>query len=517
MYLCYAGYFIFRTSFIVNGERYFVLFDDAAISMTYAKNFAEGHGLVWNAGGERVEGFTNPLWVIYMSFFHLFPIPASKMGLPIQISGAVFLVFNLYFVKKITDELAGENAIVSAMAVILTAFYYPLNNWSLQGLEVGALALISTFAAWQVIVAMKENRPATRIFVLLGVATLIRLDAVVIYIVFLIGVLLYQPVHRKSNLLWGIGLLVAFLGVQTGFRYWYYGELLPNTYYLKMTGVSPRYRIFRGAFILAKFLWELNWVMAALPFVVLLFRRDRNVLLLFALFAGQMAYSVYVGGDAWEHKGGANRYIATTISSFFILSAYAIWLIQDSVRRQVVRESGVRHQWLANGIMLLFVGFSLLSLNQFLGQDFVKKWMLIKKPLFIEGQEENVRIALALNKISTPETTVALVSAGNIPYLTDFIAIDLLGKSDYVIARLDMHIEGGYENFRPGHNKWDYDYSIGKLQPDLVVQLWEGGEDALKYLQRDYVAVLVDGWEFSARRDSPNVIWENVEAISEIE
>jgi len=35
--------------------------DDAFISFRYARNLVAGHGLVWNVG-ERVEGFTNPLW-----------------------------------------------------------------------------------------------------------------------------------------------------------------------------------------------------------------------------------------------------------------------------------------------------------------------------------------------------------------------------------------------------------------------------------------------------------------------
>src|SRR5262245_45338199 len=40
--------------------------DDAMTSMQYAKNLAEGNGLVFNVG-ERVEGYTNFLWVIMMT------------------------------------------------------------------------------------------------------------------------------------------------------------------------------------------------------------------------------------------------------------------------------------------------------------------------------------------------------------------------------------------------------------------------------------------------------------------
>ena len=67
--ICY----IFNTSFIANNIRYFVLFDDAMISMGFAENLANGNGLVWNKG-ELVEGFTNPLWVVLMSIFHIFHV-----------------------------------------------------------------------------------------------------------------------------------------------------------------------------------------------------------------------------------------------------------------------------------------------------------------------------------------------------------------------------------------------------------------------------------------------------------
>ena len=53
---------------IVIAEHYSALYwrnvvDDAATSLQYAKNFALGRGIVFNPG-ERVEGYTNFLWVV---------------------------------------------------------------------------------------------------------------------------------------------------------------------------------------------------------------------------------------------------------------------------------------------------------------------------------------------------------------------------------------------------------------------------------------------------------------------
>src|SRR3712207_6229080 len=38
--------------------------DDANIYFVYARNLADGHGFVYNVGGERVEGFTSLLWTL---------------------------------------------------------------------------------------------------------------------------------------------------------------------------------------------------------------------------------------------------------------------------------------------------------------------------------------------------------------------------------------------------------------------------------------------------------------------
>ncbi len=46
LFLIYAGVYIYRSSFVIEGERYFVLNDDAMVSMRYAHNLARGKGLV---------------------------------------------------------------------------------------------------------------------------------------------------------------------------------------------------------------------------------------------------------------------------------------------------------------------------------------------------------------------------------------------------------------------------------------------------------------------------------------
>jgi len=200
LFAIYMGVYIFQTSFISNGTRYFVLFDDAMISMRFAKNFAEGFGLVWNPGESPIEGYTNPLWVIFMAFFHLFPIPDSKISIFIQISGALFLLANLVFVKKITEEIS-EDSIAPYLALILTGLYVPLNDWGLQGMEVSGLVLLVSAVSFLAIRSIKNGMFSKWIYILLFVGTLIRMDIVVPYLVFWGFLVIFDAKNRKQHLL----------------------------------------------------------------------------------------------------------------------------------------------------------------------------------------------------------------------------------------------------------------------------------------------------------------------------
>src|SRR5690348_4916670 len=57
--LVFSAVFIARSAFELKGSLAFSLFDDAMVSMRYARNLVEGHGLVWTSQGPPVEGYSN--------------------------------------------------------------------------------------------------------------------------------------------------------------------------------------------------------------------------------------------------------------------------------------------------------------------------------------------------------------------------------------------------------------------------------------------------------------------------
>jgi hypothetical protein len=227
-----------------------------------------------------------------------------------------------------------------------------------------------------------------------------------------------------------------------------------------------------------------------------------------------MAYSVYVGGDAWENHGGANRYIALAMPVFFVLFALSV---QEMLERAV---TSLGSTWRAvNTAPLVYVlvfAMAILHFNLLLGDwRYIERWEFNRKPDYVPGNERNLAIALALQNTTTPGASVAIIGAGTIPYLLpDHYTIDILGKTDPVIAHGPVSASMGIPDvpfMRPGHMKWNYAYTIGELKPDVIVSLWEGtNEEAVPYLENYVIASIGDRIDVYLLKDSPHVRWDIV-------
>lgn len=535
LFVLYGLGFIYTTSFVIRGERYFSLFDDGMISMRYAKNFADGYGLVWNPGGPAVEGYTNPLWVLLMSFWHLFPIALSKMSLVIQLNALALLAINLVFVRKLALAVSGGSNTVAMVAVILTGTYVPLNNWSLQGMEVAALAPIVTCAAWLAVRGMQTGKPSVWIYVLLGIGLLTRMDAAVILVAITVFLAVVDRQNRVVHIAYGIGSATVFGGAQTLFRLAYYHDILPNTYYLKLEGFPLVARVARGVYVLGWFVASMSLVVFLGTFIVAVFQRSKPILLLVFLFVAQVAYSVYVGGDAWEWWGGSNRYISIVMPLFMVLLAYSLyfvfthrvwrrlvtnaewvaalhaaiafglllwaaivnyggvavglpewglaiglWLVAGVVlSRRVKGDSGAREgsdsrlkRMLGMPAMIVILGMALLDLNSLYVPRGLQDLFLLREPIQVHNNSQMVERALLLRETLKPGGSYAVVWAGIIPYFAGGNALDLLGKNDTVIAHQAMH--GNSVLPRP-----DFYFYPGHMKYDYAYSVGELKPDAI--------------------------------------
>lgn len=62
--LVVAGLAVAAGLFLSRAQEVGVVNEDAFISFRYAQNLLAGDGLVFNPGGQRVEGITNLLWTL---------------------------------------------------------------------------------------------------------------------------------------------------------------------------------------------------------------------------------------------------------------------------------------------------------------------------------------------------------------------------------------------------------------------------------------------------------------------
>lgn len=526
VYWCYAALFMYRTSFVVFERRFFVLFDDAMISMRYAANLAAGHGLVWNPGDTPVEGFTNPLWTFFMAAAHLLPIDHAVISVVIQITGAAALFASLFFVRKIAGLLSGNSPAVMLGAVAVTAFYYPLIYWSLMGMEVSVFILIAAAAVWMALKTLRDDRWSPWLYVLLGVGTLVRIDAAVPFVAVLAYMAVAQKRFRSRHLVWGICLLAAFLAGQTLLRLWYYGDLLPNTYYLKMTGIPVWMRIGRGLLVFADFAVRTNPVLFLLPAAFVLVRPNKYTGLLLTVAAMQFAYSIYVGGDAWEDWSGANRFISTVMPLYLILFTVALHAVIDGAmarwRGNTAGTGAAAPDGKGLSGRLRTAAFpAAMALSLFLFNSYaIGEFLMLKPPSQVDFNREMVERVEIIEYVSQPDATVAVTWAGIIPYFAGRYCIDLLGKNDRRIAHEAAHIPehtGLFDiplrELKPGHLKWDFNYTYGELKPDVITHQWGGGRDvAIPYIQQYYAEVelsLGEGrYHFMLRKDSPRIKWE---------
>jgi hypothetical protein len=432
--------------------------------------------------------------------------------LAVQVTGAVLLAITAYFVRRIVEVFTGDLLAMLA-AVALTLFYAPLDSYSLLGMEVSALALVVTAAVW-LLLKNGSQRFSAWLYVMLAVGTLLRADMAVPYLIVLVAMYLVQRQHRARHLAWGFGLLVLSLAGQGIASLLYYGQWLPNTYYLKIEGWPFALRVLRGLYALVWFIYYSNWILFVLPFALPLFRRDWKLLLPLAILLGQLVYSVYVGGDAWEHHGGANRYICIAMPLYFALLGVSLEELRHRAATLVgdsrITELGSRLGW-----AVCFV-IALLNFNLLLGDwKAIERWDLSRRPDYVAGSDANLSTALALRNSTTAEATIAVLGAGTIPYLLpEHRVLDILGKTDPVIAhqpvRTPMSIED-VPDMRPGHMKWDYARTFGELKPDVIVSIWPGtGAEAAPYLEAYVEGTIAPGIKVYLRRGSQHILWDRV-------
>ena len=509
LYVLWGSLFIYRSSYIaLDGQRYFGLFDDAMISMRYAWNFAHGLGLVWNAG-QRVEGYSNLLMTLVMSLASLF-LEKRFAVLAVQIFGLLTILVTAYLTKKVADEInEGKQyqELIGFLAFACVLLYYPLSYWTLMGMETGLLTLLLMSCILFGLRWIKTNKTSNLVYaaIMAGLAFLTRNDSILLSVLMFAYIGLESYINKRDKqtflkILYAGCLVILFIIAQTLFRYIYYGELLPNTYVLKLSGIPLSIRLVDGYRFLQPFFQQSALLFVFAVFGVLFALRRVNVFLL-SFIVVAIFYQIYVGGDPWQLW----RILAPGMPALFIL---VIMTGTEIVMRWPTLAS---QKYLAAAFVLLFTLEPLAMTDLPFLSD-----ISVRGPTSAAiANHVNTNTALAINKLTTPGATVGVIWAGTLPYYTDRTGIDFLGKSDPFIARLKPDLSGAVswagERSVPGHNKYDLNYSIVQLQPTYI-QAFSWGNQTVKpwvvlnYVRVEYHTGLGTKTVF-LRKDSPYVCW----------
>ncbi|MFA5404145.1 MAG: hypothetical protein WC358_04350 [Ignavibacteria bacterium] len=465
----YENYFLYILLLVFIGYslyffRWFV--DDLYIYFRYANNFVKGKGIVYNAG-EYVEGFSSFIWFLILSVFGFMKLSLETSS---KVASLIFSVLSLLVVFKISKELGLEKW--SLFSVILTAFNLPFILWSISGFEISFYSLLLLLCFYEIIIIKKGRFNIPSLILLLTLISLTRPEGFLFSFAFLVAIFFFAKDSRKYFFYTLSVYLILFIGFLS-FRYFYFGELLPNTYYAKLDYGIIGYnevRIYRYGvlYVLKFFLRNLQF---AVLLLYLIFRikfrlKEKNIILLLTFIFVQFVFVVYAGGDWMEHF----RFVVCVIPFLSLLSTIAL---KDLYKRKLSGNIDYK--------ILYVIGILFLSVNIYFSNiDIVNTekilWNRVKC------------VSTDLKNIIPSNSLVANGSAGVIPYyLEDVNFIDVIGLNDKYIAKYGKRDDIWFE-------KYSTDY-VFERNPEWII-LWKrkngSGEfttkntsPALKYIESD--------------------------------
>ena len=238
--------------------------DDAQIYLVYMQNLADGHGFVYNVGGEYVEGFTSLLWTLIGGLIAILNLPLEYTLLAINISLIAFLLSRLWGYID-TEKFISWKSILFLGLVFFTPGFIEWTILSLleTGLWTTLLGLIA--------LGILEKRSAGYMAWLLGLLILCRPEAMLWGMV-LSGIYAFVMHKEKKEVRIDqyipLFTLLVTLCCLILWRISYFGFPLPNTYYAKVSS-NFMSNLFDGLKYTAKTLLQIPMLIPIIGVIVI--------------------------------------------------------------------------------------------------------------------------------------------------------------------------------------------------------------------------------------------------------
>lgn len=220
----------------LRGRAFDFICDDAFIVFRYSRNWVE-HGEVTYNLGERVEGYTSPAWMALVALGFRLGLNEHQVVAALGVGSIALLAAGAW---AMWSELVPGRPGAGAIVVLATGASAPLAAWAFAGLETplyAALVVIALVAGARAIARGGALRWIGAGAVV-ALATLARPEGGILLVAFSLSALGLSRTRLRT----AASLLLFFAGfglVMIPFLSWrlsYYGELVPNTYFVKSSG-----------------------------------------------------------------------------------------------------------------------------------------------------------------------------------------------------------------------------------------------------------------------------------------
>lgn len=413
-------------------RHYRIQWDDGYITFRFAQHLAEGQGLVWNIGGERVEGFTSLLHVLLLALAMRLGAPPEAGSILISVVAVLATVAMLVMIlRRHVGGLSVGAALVLGLYLVdeTTAIH------STSGLETQLFVALLCVAYLIALAFIDAERRRPWLAVALAVATFLsvlgRPEGVIygaaVYAVLAVYGLTRPRQFRRdylASLALSAGLVALFGLVYATWKVQYFGYLLPNPYYVKS-----------GQF-------GLRGIVDVLLFVAHLALWYGPLMLILAIVArGQ-------GEMRWPADPERRAKVLLTLTPPLLALAYYLTIIHEMgvfyrfsyptyfyfvVAMAAFATLALRHFQPFRIPRLIQVGLPLLCLTlPILSQG---NWSLAPLPPDDLSEHYHLRIAEALASTGLgAQGTVLCDAAGVIPYVSGFNHIDRVGLADNYLS-----------------------------------------------------------------------------------